>query len=284
MSIRVGSWNALNAFGDETLDDRRLHGAMEVVRQMDADVLTIQEFARRGAKEPQAEQERLAEATSRLKTEGYQGVVTRYSPYVGVRDMHYLSLWSRVGGLDYSDEAVRTYGQRHGLEVVVPGGLRVLGIHFDDRSPQERVRAATAAAATLAGGTGETIIAGDWNDMHKTSPNARLLRILGKTVGRFEVDDYYDESRKLQRLAGKVIRVARLANGDALETFTAQGFHDADPVCQPTLQHGRLGLQVDHLLGSPGVTFEDFIIHGRDASAGAGLLSDHFPISAIAKW
>jgi len=108
-------------------------------------------------------------------------------------------------------------------------------------------------------------------------------RALGKIVSRLEVRDYYDPSKRLQRFAGKVIRTCRMAEGKALELFAKEGYHDADPTMQPTIGHGRLAFQLDHILASSGVTFDTFQVHSRSNKADGAPVSDHAPITARAR-
>ena len=77
--IRVGTWNA---FGDESLSPERLHGALEVIKSMDADVLAIQEMALHGAHQPSLINERLEEVTARMAEQGYAGITLPATPHL----------------------------------------------------------------------------------------------------------------------------------------------------------------------------------------------------------
>ena len=172
-------------------------------------------------------------------------------------------------------------------------GLTIHGVHFDDQSEEKRVVAArdllldrevsgrirASHVATLA----DTIALGDFNAMHARDPRSKLPRTVGEVVSDIEVGDYYDRSKKVRRLAGKVIRICRMANGGTLALLESEGFHDADPAHQPTIGSGRVAFQIDHVLGSADVTFENFTVHSRNVRPDDKPLSDHSPISAVVR-
>lgn len=282
--ITVGTWNALNAFGDETLDQERMYGALEVVKGLDVDVLAIPETARHGVHVGSLEAERLEEVAEHMRREGYVGFTTDYTPYPDERNAHYLSMWTRVGHV--GDGNVRLYGMRNTLRLSIPGmDMSIHGVHQDDRYPKERVRSAQAlvgAESHIQHYPSEAIVLGDFNDMHADDPKGRIPRVLGKVVNGIEVGDYYDPSKRLQRVAGKVIRACRMSGGDSLKVFENAGFHDADPDRQPTIGSGRMAFQLDHILGSAGVSFADFTVHDRGTDSSGRPLSDHSPITARA--
>ncbi|HSX29517.1 MAG TPA: endonuclease/exonuclease/phosphatase family protein [Candidatus Saccharimonadales bacterium] len=287
--ITVGTWNALNAFGDETLSQERMKGAFEVVKRMGADVIALPETARRGVQSEALEKERLAEVAALMANEGYVGNVTNYTPLADERDAHYLSIWARKGVAATFAEPQDPYllGKRNALRLLIPDlDVDVFGVHLDDRYPAERVQAANVLVQAIRPRTEfdsrATIALGDFNDMHAKDPKGRMPRLMGRFISGIEVRDYYDESKRVQRLAGKVIRVCRMAGGASLQVLTEAGFHDADRKRQPTIGSGRMAFQLDHILGSPGISFEDFKIHRRSPNRSGPPLSDHFPITARA--
>lgn len=278
----------MNAFGDESLSRERMRDALEVVKRLNVDVLAIPETARHGVHSDSIEDERLKEVTELMAREGYEGYVTDYTPYADERNAHYMSIWTRVGHVrtHVEPEAVRLYGRRNSLRLSIPGmDLSVSGVHLDDRYPAERTRSAKAliaAESQIQNYPSEAIVVGDFNDMYRDDPKGRIARIVGRAVNGIEVGDYYDPSKRLQRLAGKVIRVCRMTGGEALGVFADSGFHDADPSRQPTIGKGRMAFQLDHILGSQGVSFTDFEVHSRSATRNGPPLSDHSPITARA--
>ncbi|HLZ14668.1 MAG TPA: endonuclease/exonuclease/phosphatase family protein [Candidatus Saccharimonadales bacterium] len=278
--LRVGAWNALNAFGDEALDERRLFDAVAFVETMDADVLAVPETARHGLHDPVIERQNLAQVQGLMAALGYEGVITDYGEADG-RNAHYLSLWSRVGSLL---PCSREYGTRRGAYMQVrPLGLHVYGVHFDDRSPAKRITSAKAIADDL-GVTSQAIVLGDINEVYSDDPHGRLLRTLGRLgVSRIEVKEYYNSSKRLQRTLGIAARLCRMTAGHALAVLRDAGFRDADPARQPTFGRYPFKLQLDHLLGTSGLEFSAFTVHQPPTRFDGRPLSDHRGITAMVR-
>lgn len=279
--ITIGTWNALNAFGDERLDADRFYAGLETIKRMDADVVALPETACRGVHHYDTEQAQLQRLGDHMVIQGYKGIITDYSPFSSERNAHYLSLWTRVG---YFEGDITAYGRRNTVRVAIPEvGARVHGLHLDDRYPLERQRTVRELIATETHpdtALYASIIMGDINEMYRHDSKGRIPRLLGKAVNRFEVD-FYDRTKRFQRVAGKVIRTCRMAGGEALELFEQAGYHDADPTMQPTIGRRGIAFQLDHILGSKDVAFEDFTVHDVRNVAGRPL-SDHVPITARA--
>jgi endonuclease/exonuclease/phosphatase family metal-dependent hydrolase len=260
--LTAGTWNTHNSFGDERAPD-----ALEVVKRMDADVLYLGEMTLRD----QVDNDYSLSAQDQMRALGYEtSLVTNYSPDPNVRDMHTMSLWSRVGGTMQR----RVFGQRYGTEVILPDGRRVHGLHLPDENEADRQMAADAAVEDVA-----EVKMGDFNAMYRSDPRSRLPRALGRVVGNFEVADYYDSSAKLQRLAGRILRVSRMADGGTMQRFTDAGFRDADPNFTPTVGRGKLAFQIDHILVRTGATTKDFMIHPQNSRIDGKPLSDHVPLT-----
>lgn len=277
--ITVGSWNALNAFGDETLSEERMNAAFEIVKRMDVDVLAVQETSCHRIHGPSIEQTRMEEVAERMRAEGYSGHYTQYTSHPGERNAHNLSMWTRLD--TPMNQEVRTYGRRHALYLAFPElGVNVHALHLHDKDIWQRRLATSALLRSELLSDHESIVLADSNEMYKRDPKGRLPRFVGKVASGFEVRDYYDPSKRLQRFAGKVIRTCRMAEGQALEQFEAAGYHDADPTMQPTIGGGRLAFQLDHILGTSGVTFNDFEVQARSLRPDSEPISDHSPIRA----
>lgn len=270
--IHVGTWNALNAFESPRIDE-----AIEIVKKMDADVLSVNELI-----EPSANTDNLEEIQTRMKELGYKGTIAPYSPFADVRSFQLLSLWSRQ-----TDSTIETatFSQRHGFKTIVAElDLSIYGVHFDDRSETERQSAAgTVLADYHDADLNEAVVMGDFNAMHKSDPKSRLPRSLGRVIGGIDVDNYYDASRKIQRFSGRLIRICRMADGGTLSQFTSSGFSDADPRFRATTRRGPVGFQLDHILASAGVVLENFSLHLAVSRKSGAPLSDHNPITASVK-
>lgn len=287
--IRVGTWNALNAFGDETLSEERLHGALEVVKGMDVDVLAIQEMSARDlqGKGGERERARLEEIAQHMGKLGYNGLFTENTGYRDERNAHYMSIWTRLNALTPEDwdTGLVTYGRRHALQVYVPSmETYVNGVHLDDERPEKRIASIQSfldTTSTFRHGY-EAILMGDCNEMHAADAKGTVPRMIGKVARNWEVSDYYNPANPLQYTLGKVIRVCRMSAGAALAKLEAEGFHDADEQRRPTIGNGATAWQIDHIFGSKDITFRDFEVHDRSARAHSQPLSDHSPISVVA--
>jgi endonuclease/exonuclease/phosphatase family metal-dependent hydrolase len=279
--ITVGSWNALNAFGDENLSEARMNAAFEIVKRLDVDVLAVQETSRHSIHGSSIEQARLEEMSERMHAEGYSGQYTQYTSYVDERNAHNLSLWTRLD--TPMNQEVRTYGRRHALYMAFPElGVNVHALHLHDKDVWQRTLSTGALLRSELRSDHEAIVLADSNEMCKRDPKGTIPRMIGRVVSGFEVSDYYDPSKRFQRLAGKVIRTCRMAEGRALQLFENAGYHDADPTMQPTIGRGRLAFQLDRILGTSGVTFSDFEVQDRSVLPDSEPISDHSPIRARA--
>jgi len=274
----IGTWNARNAFGDNEMSTTRMRGAIDVIDRMDADIVAVQESMARGVHETRLEEERWQEVVARMGRMGYVGAKTNYSPYSDERDVHYMSIWSRDGGVD---DTPTTVGRRHGLRVRTAEGLNVSAIHLDDVDADKRVASVDDLLVSIDPADAEVIVGG-FDDMYRRDPKTRLLRVAGRITSRFTIKEYYDRTKRLQRLGGKMARTASMAEGLAMSRVELAGFHDADPQLLPTISNGILGYAVDHIVGSPRVVFEDFRQHDRTGLDGTPL-SDHMPLSVVAK-
>jgi endonuclease/exonuclease/phosphatase family metal-dependent hydrolase len=268
--LTVGSWNMLNSFGDA-----RATSSLEVLKRMDADVVFLGEMTLRDNLDGE---HYLGVADAMQGELGYNhSSVSNYSPYEGVRDMHTMSMWGRGAVQSVTKEV---FGQRYGMKASIPDmDLTIFGVHLDDRSEAERVNSGKAILREWAGIGDELMILGDLNEMHRRDPKSYRLRALGRIAGRMEVADYYNENKKLQRTASRVLRLCRMAEGKTLGMLEDAGLQDADPY-SPTISFGPIGFQLDHILASSGLIVRNFQRHPRNMQRGSPNLSDHAPITA----
>lgn len=279
--ITVGSWNALNAFGDEILSEDRMDAAFEIVKRMDVDVLALQETACHGLHGPSIEQARMEEVTERMRANGYAGHYTQYTSLPNERNAHNLSLWTRLD--TEINHEVRIYGRRHALYMAFPElGVNVHALHLHDKDIWQRKLATRDLIRSELRSDHEAIVLTDSNEMYKRDPKGKIPRMIGKVVADFNVREYYNPHKRLQRFAGKVIRTCRMAEGHALELFEEADYHDADPAMQPTIGSGRLAFQLDRILATSGVAFSDFEVQERSLQPDSEPISDHSPIRARA--
>ncbi len=268
----VGSWNALNAFGDE----QRVEDALRIVEGVNADVLYLSEMALKDAADSDASRWAMDE----LAGMGYRGAFSNYSPpHLGARDEHVMSMWTRGDGPITHELA----GERYTYATYMPAlDMKVRGVHLSDQNSSSRNASAKVIAVDTVrnqeGGI-ETAVVGDFNAMNRRDPNSRIPRALGRVVGGIEVSNPYDRSKKLQRVAGKIIRVCRMADGTTMEILEDAGLRDADPEHQPTIGGGRAAFQLDHIMVTEGLEVVDFRHHAQTDRNGSKV-SDHTPISA----
>lgn len=270
--LSIGAWNARNAFGDERVGD-----AIEVVKKLDLDVLYLGEMALIG----EAASDEVAEATSRLEEDlGYiYHTSTPYAVSPEIRNEHIMSIWSRVGSMQTVNS--QAFGTRFGTKLSLPDIDTVIyGLHLDDANEARRLESAKSVIDDLAISDSESIVMGDLNSMNRRDPKSILPRSLGRAIGKYELEDYYDESRKLQRLAGKVLRVCRMADGKTIQTFLDNGFTEVDANYTPTIGSKPLAFQIDHILATDGIKVTDFVKHDQSFGSYGPVLSDHEPISA----
>lgn len=267
--IRIATWNTLNAMGDE-----RARGALEVVKWMDADVLALQEFTARD----EVEGEHSLASQEVLRGLGYiASSMTDYSPYADERNMHTMSLWSRVN--EPGDVRRELFGDRYAFSTEVSDFGEVIAVHLPDDSPSKRVR----AAMDIVKRAGLVAILGDLNDMDRNDPRSRFPRFVDQLVRNIPVEDYYDTSRKFRRMLGQAQRIGGMAHGRAMRVFTEGGFMDADQTHEPTIGSWPLAYQIDHILVRSDVKVKSSAVLPRGLQEDSRLISDHSPVVARIK-
>jgi endonuclease/exonuclease/phosphatase family metal-dependent hydrolase len=160
-----------------------------------------------------------------------------------------------------------------------------IGVHLDDRLAETRREQALNLLVHRIKSDQPTIIAGDFNDMHRRSPRAAVARTLGRLgskIPAIEPQEYHElqgirkKLAKPQRFGSLVARLGGMAEGRAVTMLEVNGFYDADSSHQPTmLLANRPLFQLDRAMVNrrfdipePGVT-----VHVNDG------LSDHLGIS-----
>lgn len=281
--LTVGTWNTLNAFGDERAEE-----AIEIVKGMDADVLFLGETTLREEEHGgnSAYNDYAQQAFQDMVGLGYrEHLIGTYAAYPGVRDMHTMTMWSRLGTTRPGDIRQQPFGERNAMILEIPElALAVYGVHLSDQGKKQRQESASALAENWKarqnrGEISGAIKMGDFNNTHGHGLRNVAARAAGNTFERFvTVEDFYNHAAKFKRLAGKVIRAGEMADGTVLDTFMQAGFVDADPQGRPT----RTGFQLDHILGVE-VDLVDFTHHPRSTARHPKPLSDHTPITATVR-
>lgn len=170
--LRVVTWNAEGMFvtGSKTRRADR-HQALNVVRELDADILFVPEFGNTDKVEPAS--------IAALHALGYQTVVYSYAQDAllgsyGAALLTRLPLASHT--LHHFANTGRTFIEAH-LTIDDGRPLRIIGLHLDDRSEQLRLEQIAQVVKVInRPHVGETIVLGDFNAMHERSRFARVAR------------------------------------------------------------------------------------------------------------
>lgn len=146
--------------------------------------------------------------------------------------------------------------------------MRIVGVHFDDKSEEERHAEVTDFYLHVAKDDVPAVLAGDLNAMHGDDKIARYLKkpLFSAAANHVPSDRFRDIST---RLIG-------MADGRTMRYLTQSYLSDADPQHQPTWGQRHLPpvAQLDHILYNQNhIGLEDFSVHER-------ITSDHRPIMA----
>lgn len=180
---------------------------------------------------------------------------------------------------EYGTPSKVKLGRRNALRLGQPGELTILGYHALDRMPggsrhaHGAVRTAQARKAIDLIGDGPALVVGDLNDMHRRNTAARLIRPFGGITGMLPYGEPGKPQSKLERVGSLSQRLWAMAGGESLDVYGEEGFHDADPGHQPTMELGPIAVQLDHILARGCGTSDFRVIPPGD-------LSDHSMITA----
>ena len=156
---------------------------------------------------------------------------------------------------------------------LVGGRLKFIGGHLDDRrevsshdsDPTETSRLSQVRA--LLGHINpedKTILAFDFNALHKASAAASLAPYLGRfALTRHPESIQPDPTTGRRSVWAKMYDVSNMAIGTTMQEITAAGFSDADkrslfPLSTVKNPAGRFGPAIDHILSSTGLKAIDF--------------------------
>jgi len=229
--LRVVTWNAEGMFVEGTKTRRASpHDALDVLKNLDADILVIPEFGRLADLKDE-----IATAISAL---GYELVSLAYdeprTPGLGFVMLSRLPIHETiVHSLAHS--------KRQLLELVcedeVGTRIHVFGVHLDDRSESGRLMEAEAVSEIIHSRAGQCILLlGDFNAMREDSWFARIAR------SRLA----HGVSRRLSHevLRSMAERVQEMALGTTVAYLVAHTeLHDLDPGRKRTISSKQAGLE-----------------------------------------
>lgn len=300
-SVHYAVWNAGNALGDNRLSESRMYGAIEVVKQVGADVIYVSELASKITGREILERERLEWISDQMRHEGYGlQVISNYTDVPGVRDPSYQAMFSRGVG-QFREDAISYYGERYGMTLYIHEMRASLsGVHLDDQDDRKRVTAVREADARAGGSmrrslhafamqvqeprgsAEEAAIGGDLNTADLGNPVAWPMWALGRAgVGNIELKEFYNDANKLVRYIGFLIRAARMGVGEARHVLEELGYHQVNTRHEATCFNKGYALPVDDIYLSQGLEATETQVHGRTATPNGTPVSDHKPVSTV---
>lgn len=228
--LSVVTWNAEGMFVEGTKTRRGTpHTALNVLRELDADIVVIPEFGRID--------DLRDEIQATIGALGYELASYRYqeerAPGLG---------FVMLSRLPIKSQRQHDTGEgRYVLDVACSDNegklVRVMGVHLDDRSESSRLQQIRIVADIVNEEPNEpTLLLGDFNAMAARSSFARIAR-----------------SRLARHMAARVrhtlmrsmaTRVQEMALGDTIEYIQANTqLHDLDPGRQHTVSGKQSGLE-----------------------------------------
>lgn len=276
--MKVVSWNIegrLSRFAEEGKRGSPEHIVGEIER-LDGDVVFLAEAF---------DSERPIEAPieERLKHLGYHAMIktayaeTREREYAATLEPHTMFL-SR---LDIKSSGILRPADIRSMPsvtVIDPESrqpIQYLGVHLDDRKEENRIAQIEDIISYINSSPLPTIVIGDYNAMHRSSVQARILQFPG-TSQLFNLLPFDAPRHKLQRLVG-------MATGTTLDLLESKtNLRDVDTrrrLTETAKTRDQEWLpsipivQIDHIYTSPSIETSDFHV-SRDGG------SDHRAISA----
>ncbi len=268
--LAVATWNAEGMFVVGTRTRRGSpDDAIAVVKELDADIITIPEFGRY--------QQLMPEHRQALTKLGYSCTEIPYeqedlAPEVSLVVLSRLAIRSskvhRLGGM-------RNYLELRCLDKG-SAELRIIAVHLDDRSEQLRLKQIVDVEhIVMTVSVVPTLVMGDLNAMDKSSNFARVARSrIAKTIIRLIPH---------HQLKGMALRVNEMAIGTTIQHFlNATNLHNLDPGIKRTISAKQYGVEwapkmklakIDWIFGTDHFNVEDYQVW-RDVG------SDHRPVRA----
>jgi hypothetical protein len=280
--ISVGSWATDYAFGDVRAAD-----ALEIVEHMDLDVLYLPKLFHSHTYDRGYYQM----ATKKMDKLGYAtSDVSGYTPEV-------MGIWSRIPTVVIER---KKYGRSTAFKMHVPDmNLDLRFIYSRGVSEDERVIENLEMLAehdhdqqvALAKGEEkpQAVFVGDFESLYRNDPRGGFLRWFNRRLGHLDFSDVNHATNKIRQSAHRTIELTEKAEGRGMQTFIDRNCYDADlmhygPTYFEKIGRTVLGLQFDHIIGTPGVDLR-FKAFPRRAPTSGDVVSSHLPVSArVSRW
>lgn len=263
-SVTVASWNIRDQLCTSSIRQK--------VLALDADIIVL----------PEAYPEAMRHSVE-LKA-AFDEIVTSYDIHDvlygdndGRSDRHGLIMLTRKS----LDATVEVLNIGRSALVAYVDGLRVVGVHFDDRKEATRIMQLLRGLRAVGLQPG-IVIAGDFNATHPGTFLGRVLGMFSWLIARLPEGEPGQPNSALARVGSLAARLLSMTHSRVMVVLRRHGFHDADRRRQKTkLTELTLGLnvplaQLDHIVvrGVEATRFERLTTRG----------SDHLPIRATIKW
>lgn len=242
MAVEVMAWNVLDAFSDEN----RARGILQVVQEQRPDTAIFSEAWREG------KDKLLDNVLDDLDRGGYTVAYGLYEDNDGRQDRHGIIGIVRSELVADQKPQLISLGSRNAVHMPVvnraTGGETVcdfFGVHLDDRSEQRRLDQAIRLIA-VAHFSGQVVVGGDLNAMHRADPRAKALRFVRPIAKRMPTVEPRPDFKppKLKRIGSLASRLTDMATGTTLGLFEEAGFRDTDMHRKPT----KGPFNIDHIL------------------------------------
>ncbi|HWB38620.1 MAG TPA: endonuclease/exonuclease/phosphatase family protein [Candidatus Saccharimonadales bacterium] len=255
MPLTVAAWNVRDAFSEAypTVN------VLSEFRQLNPDVAVISEAYAEG-------KTTLVDGVlEAFDAQGYHVTDVPYNDDDGREDRHNMIVLAR------KEFVASTAPIRLATRTAVALTLRhpdtkreidLYGVHLDDRHEERRLGQATTLLADVDPNT-PTVIAGKFNALDRTDPDARKLRMVAPLTKLLPSKDPAPGGRRSpifpRRFGSLAQRLTEMADGGTMAVFDEAGFTDADSQHLPT--KGRFHL--DRILLSDGLKIQNGTFHSK---------------------
>jgi len=267
MAIKIAAWNVEGRLSDYAHGRRgSADHILARIKAIDADVVVLPE-AYLGDYPAEGVNERLAEMGYELRDVAYGEQDRDWSKeFMGL--MPTMRVLSRLA-IVHSEQ--RRWGNlRNQLTVVVRDpetgkDVRIVAAHWDDRTAEYRKRQSADAIPYINTREERTVVAGDWNEMHRKSWTARIIgsRLVRGVIRHIPSKYPLDKGVYADDLRGVGLRGIEMAKGNMLaEIEQSTNLRDIDTRWQPTTTLKMRSLpwmpsiriaQIDHIFASPDI-------------------------------
>lgn len=197
---------------------------------------------------------------------GYEAIRVEYGDKMECADRYMVGL-SRVA---LAGHGTAQLGRRKALAMQLAGdgtsGLKILGVHFNDETENNRIVQAVGATEHFAD-EDQAVIVGDFNTMHGSDTRSRLIaHPLSGSLARHIPHSY---GRSIAE------RVHQMGWGSTFRIIEERGFYDADPSHRPSFPSRLPVLHLDRCFVSDNTGSHGFQVEPHHPG------SDHRSINVV---